>query len=367
MTPLPDVSRAVVYDPDGGALRVASFPIRPVRSGEVLARVALSAICGSDLYTISGRRRPRGPIILGHEICGTVAQLGEGVTTDSAGRRLSLGDRITWSIAASCGRCFFCTHEIPQKCESLFKYGHESLDVDPPLNGGFSEYVYLVPGTAVHRVADALDDDTVVFANCSLATMVAAMRLADVSSGESVLIQGAGLVGVCAAALASARGADAITVVDVDQDRLDRAKDFGATHVVNAAEANADEFRAFVSKRGPSRGFDVAIEVCGQPAVIPLGIESLRIGGRYVIAGCVFPNATTELDVHAVITRLIHIIGLHNYAPVDLQAALDFLAGPGRAFPFDRVVAERFPLDHIDQALATVSKRKDVLRVALLP
>ncbi|MBN1341263.1 MAG: zinc-binding dehydrogenase [Phycisphaerae bacterium] len=367
MSDLPETSRGVVYDPDTGSLEVRTFPIRPVRPGEILVRVSLSAICGSDLHTISGRRRPRGPIILGHEICGTIAALGDGLQHDSSGTPLAVGDRVTWSIAASCGKCFFCTHGIPQKCESLFKYGHESIDVDPPLNGGFAEHVYLAPGTAVYRIPDALDDDTVVFANCSLATMAAAMRLIELQPGESILIQGAGLVGVCAAALAAARGAGPVAVVDVDAQRLERAKDFGATHIINAAgmdEADLIETSAGVAGK---RGFDAAIEACGRPDVVPVGLKALRIGGRYVIAGCVFPGATAQLDLCGIITRLARIIGLHNYAPTDLEAALAFLNGPGQAYPFDKVVDSHVRLDEISSALQKIDRHKDILRIAVRP
>jgi len=367
LTPIPETSRAVVYDPDSGRLDVRSFAIRPARPGEILVRVTLSAICGSDLHTISGRRRPRGALILGHEICGEIAQLGEGVAQDAAGERLSAGDRVTWSIAASCGTCFFCTHDLPQKCESLFKYGHESVDVDPPLNGGFAEHVYLAPGTAVYRLPAELSDDVAVFANCSLATMAAAVRMADVRAGESVLIQGAGLVGVCASALCAARGANPIAVVDVDEDRLARVKAFGATHVYNVASGGVEAYEQAMAETGGSRGFDVAIEACGQPDVIPHGLGALRIGGRYVIAGCVFPDASTALDVYGVITRLIRIIGLHNYTPADLQAALAFLTGPGQAYPFDHVVDSRFSLDDMPRALEKIDERRDILRVALEP
>ncbi len=367
MTEVPETSRAVVYDPDDGSLTVRSLPVRAVRPGEILVRVTLSAICGSDLHTITGRRRPRGPLVLGHEICGTVVVLGEGVDRDTAGEPLSVGDRVTWSIAASCGSCFLCTHGIPQKCESLFKYGHEDVHTDPPLNGGFAEHVYLMPGTAVYRLGDDLPDDTAVFANCSLATMAAAVRLADVQRGESVLIQGAGLVGVCATALSADRGAGAVMVVDIDADRLERVKRFGATHVPKAAEGDEDAFREAAAAATGGRGFDVAIEVCGQPDVLAPGVEALRIGGRYVVAGCVFPGAAATLDVYALITRLIRIIGLHNYTPADLRTALAFLAGPGRAYPFDRVVEGHYRLDEIAAALDQINRRKDILRVALAP
>jgi putative phosphonate catabolism associated alcohol dehydrogenase len=368
--PLPENCLAAIYDPGkgaGGSLDVRLLPLRSLRPGEILVRVTLSAICGSDLHTVSGRRRPRGPLILGHEITGTVADLGEGISKDADGRALAVGDRVTWSIAASCGRCFYCTKGIPQKCESLFKYGHESIDADPPLNGGFAEYIYLVPGTAVHRVPEGLADEEVVFANCSLATMAAAVRVADLRAGESVLVHGAGLVGVCAAALATARGARTVMVADVDAGRLERARQFGATHVLNAAQADADAFRRAASEAAGPRGFDVAIEACGRPDVIPPGIESLRIGGRYIPAGCVYSGSATTLDVHRIITRLIRIIGLHNYAPEDLRAALAFLSGPGRAMPFKGVVGKRFKLDEIRQATEHANQRRDILRVAIEP
>jgi len=374
---IPETSRAVVYDPKTGALDVRSFAVRPPRPDEILVRVSLSAICGSDLHTISGRRRPRGPLILGHEICGMVARLGAGVVRDSAGVVLSAGDRVTWSIAASCGSCFSCTHGIPQKCESLFKYGHESIDVDPPLNGGFAEYVYLAPGTAVFRIPDELNDETAVFANCSLATMVAAVRSADIRAGESVLIQGAGLVGLCAAALCAARRCRIVMVADTSSARLERAKAFGATHVVNPGVGD-ETFRDVVARtlgdqpdsrapHGRPLGFDAAIEACGSPEAIPIGIQSLRIGGRYVVAGCVFPGALVTIDFHTVITRLIRIMGLHNYTPEDLRGAIEFLVGAGRNVPFNSVVQRCFRLEEISRALKSIEQHKDFLRVALRP
>ena len=109
MIDIPDTCRAAVYDPDGGReLQIQEFPLRAPKPDEILVRVTLSAICGSDLHTIEGRRRPRGPIILGHEICGTIAQLGERVSNDNTDQPLRVGNRVTWSIAASCGRCFYC-------------------------------------------------------------------------------------------------------------------------------------------------------------------------------------------------------------------------------------------------------------------
>ncbi len=367
MMGIPDTCAAAVYYPDSAELVMEQLPVRPAGQGEVLMRMSLSAICGSDLHTIEGRRQPKGPLILGHEICGTVAQLGAGVTHDAAGGELCVGNRVTWSIAASCGQCFFCTHGIPQKCVALFKYGHESIDVEPALNGGFAEYVHLVPGTAIYRVPDELDDRTVVFANCSLATMAAGVRVLDVQAGEAVLIQGAGLVGLCACALCSSLGARAVMVTDVSDARLQQAKHFGATHTVNVAAISDAEFADAAHRAAGEYGFDAAIEACGHPPALAQGLSALRIGGRYLWAGCVFPGALAQIDAYAVITRLVTITGLHNYAPQDLKTAIGFLNGPGRAFPFETVVAARYPLSEIKQAVEHTRMHKDALRVAVGP
>ena len=356
---------AVVYYPERAGLELVQMPVPTPQAGETLVRVSLSAICGSDLHTIEGRRQPKGPLILGHEICGTIAALGQGVTHDATGKPLATGQRVTWSIAASCGECFYCRHGIRQKCTSLFKYGHESIEVEPALNGGFAEYVCLVPGTTILRIPDELDDATVVFANCSLATMAAAIRMLEVQAGETVLVQGAGLLGLCACALCSAREARVVLVTDVSEERLGEARRFGATHTLNVSDLADEEFGAAAKDIAGEYGFDAAIEACGQPAAITQGLEALRIGGRYLWAGCVFPGAMLQLDAYQITTRLINIQGLHNYAPEDLKTALNFLSGEGRRFPFDTVVAKEYPLAEIEQAVEEAKARKDVLRIAV--
>jgi len=363
---IPRACRAVVFDPATRKLAVRELPMRALRRGEVLVRVSLSAICGSDLHTIRGRRDPGGPLVLGHEICGTVAALGEGARTDALGHALAVGDRVTWGIAASCGQCVFCARGLPQKCLSLFKYGHRTLEGDTPLSGGFAEYCYLVPGTPILQLPDDLSDAVAVFANCSLATMCAAVRTARVRPGDAVLVQGAGLVGMCAAALCAHHGAGPIVVVDPCVERRELAGDFGATHTVAPAEAGdlPAELRKFTPE---GRGFDVAIEACGVPAVIATGIEALRIGGTYITAGCVFPGARAEVDLQALTTKLLRLQGLHNYTPLDLQEALRFLDCARDRFGFDQVVRHVFALEEIDAALAAIERAPDALRVALRP
>jgi len=357
--PVPATCKAAVFIPDTGAFELRSVPVSQPEDDEVLAKVSLSAVCGSDLHTVSGRRRPSGPLILGHEICGTIAATGPGVRADFDGRPLREGDRVTWGIAARCGECFFCTHGMPQKCKRLFKYGHEPIERDPPLSGGFAEYVHLTSGTPIFRLDDRVPDRVAVFANCSLATAAAAMRIADLRQGESILIQGAGLVGLCCAALAASRHAGNIVIADVSAERLERAAEFAPVQAVRVEPDGAIPDSRHV--------FDVAVEACGEPRAVRAGIEALRIGGRYVLLGCVYPESLVEIDLHRVVFKLLELRGCHNYRPEDLRTGLELLRSPFRPPGFDNAVAKVLPLDEIEHAVAAARERRDWLRVAVAP
>ena len=192
-----ETARAAVFSEVGRPLQIQEFRVpQDIEPGAALCKVRMSTICGSDLHTISGRRREPTPIILGHEIIGEVVALGDGLERDGFGDELRVGDRVTWSIMASCGDCFYCNLDLPQKCESLRKYGHTSCDESPHLTGGYAELVYLWPGTAIFRVPDALPDEVATPANCALATVVNGMDAIGLAAGETVLIQGAGLLGL---------------------------------------------------------------------------------------------------------------------------------------------------------------------------
>ena len=151
-------SRAAVFSRPGQPLALRSFPRPKLRSGEVLARVSCCTICGSDLHTIRGDRDAGGEMILGHEMVGYVEELSNEGCFDASGNPLSIGDRISWSVAASCGHCFYCKKGISQKCVSLFKYGHEPVDGAHPLSGGLAELCHLWAGTAIIKLPDSLTD-----------------------------------------------------------------------------------------------------------------------------------------------------------------------------------------------------------------
>jgi len=361
-----ETALAMVFHEPGRALEPRRFALPRLGEGEVLVRVSCCTLCGSDVHSYEGRRSTPSPTVLGHEILGRVAELGPGpAVCDDAGAPLSVGDRITWSVAARCGDCFFCAAGLPQKCERLFKYGHERIADRHPLSGGLAEYCHLAAGTAIFRVPPELPDAVACPANCATATTAAAMRYAGPCAGRVVLVQGAGMLGLTAAAMAAAGGASEVIVSDRLIERLRRAYSFGATQTASVDEGDAT-LRRIVVERTSGRGVDIAVDMSGAPAAMETGMKLLRIGGRYVWVGAVFPERPLSISAETVVRGILSIQGVHNYVPEDLAAALKFLREFHERFPFEALVSETFGLEEADAAFGRAS-REDVLRVAVSP
>src|SRR5579871_1539554 len=183
------MGRVALFHGPRRPFEIRQIPDPTPRRAEILVRVACCTLCGSDLHTHAGRRDVETPTILGHEIVGRIEEFGPGARReDFRGARLEIGSRVSWSITASCGSCFYCKHELPQKCSSLKKYGHQHYQFHPGFFGGLADVVTLVPGTAIFRVPDALTNEVAAPANCATATAEAILRAAGDIAGKTVLI-----------------------------------------------------------------------------------------------------------------------------------------------------------------------------------
>jgi alcohol dehydrogenase len=358
------MARAVFFHGCDHPLEVRNLPAPTPVSAEVLVRVTCCTLCASDLHTHAGRRSTPTPTVLGHEIVGRIEAFGaDAMRTDRRGQALAVGDRVSWSVVANCGACFFCDYDLPQKCESLFKYGHERVDERSAFTGGLADYVLLRPGTACFRVPDRLIDTIAAPANCAIATVAGLFRHGGEPAPQNVLILGAGALGLTACAMARSGGAKVVAVSDPDVAHRERARAFGATHVYSA---DPRELAGGLADATTGRGADLAFELAGVPQTVEAGLANLRIGGTLILAGTVLPTPSVPLDPERVVRRLLTLRGVHNYTPADLAAALDFLDGPGRAFPFDALVGKVFRLENIDQAFAYAHANPGI-RAAVVP
>ncbi|MCG8547254.1 MAG: zinc-binding dehydrogenase [Alphaproteobacteria bacterium] len=361
------IGRAVVYDAPNTPFVVREYPVRDARPDEALVRITMATICRSDIHSYHGHRPNPCPGILGHEIVGVIEQLGEGIERDMRGDRLAVGDRVTWTEFFHHGQSYYRdVHDMPQKSAGLRKYGHDLVEDDPHFLGGFAEYCYILPGTGILKLPDAITDEEATPLNCGVATMISVTEVATIDVGDTVVVQGLGLLGLYGCAIAKARGARRVIGLDMVADRLAIAEKFGADVALNVKEMDTDDLVAAVRAECPPDGADVCIEVCGHPDVVPVGIRMLRVGGRYVIGGLVNPGSSFTLDGNDTLRGLVIIQGVHNYHPRHLIQALDFVMANRDRFPFADLVDSKFTLEQVNEAFASAAERS-VLRAAIVP
>jgi alcohol dehydrogenase len=360
-------ARAAVYQAPKAPFVIKHYPLRPAGPGEVLVRNTMSTICRSDIHSWEGKRPNPCPGILGHEIIGVIEELGAGMESDLRGQALRLGDRITWTEFFSCGRCYSCVAlAMPQKCTAVRKYGHDLADQAPHFLGGFAEYCYIQPGTGILRLPDALSDEEATPLNCGVATMISVTEACNITLGDSVVVQGLGLLGLYGCAMAQARGARLVIGLDTVEDRLKMARHFGADETIDVSATSESDLIEAVRDRCRPDGADVVMEVCGVPAVIPAGLAMVRAGGRYTLAGLVNPQSEVTIDANVILKRWITLRGIHNYHPRHLIQALDFVMSHRARFPFAQIVDATFRLDQLDEAFRRAGERS-VLRAAIVP
>ncbi|WP_229054653.1 zinc-binding dehydrogenase [Aeromicrobium sp. Leaf350] len=332
--------------------------------GEVLVEIELATICGSDVHTTRGDRSGPAPSVLGHEYVGRVQAI-EGRVSTVSGDPVRIGDRVVWSIMASCHTCDRCRRGLPQKCRSLLKYGHERITPTWQLNGGFATHAHLRAGTAIVAVGEDLPGAVLVPASCGTATAQAAVERAAAVvdlAGSVVLVSGAGLIGLTASAMATDRGARVI-VSDPDRRRRELALDFGAERVVDPADSPC--LAEAVRTLGATE-IDIALEASGAPSAVTAAIKAVGVGGVVVLVGSVFPTPPVPLDPESVVRRLVTVTGVHNYAPAHLHAAVTFLEDRATHYPFAALVGPPRPLADLDRALAAAG-RAEAVRVAIDP
>jgi threonine dehydrogenase-like Zn-dependent dehydrogenase len=366
--------KVAVFHGPGKPFEVRELTIPEVEPGAVLIRVSLANVCGSDLHFWRGDaplKLPADGWIFGHEMTGRVAKLGAGVTTDSLGRPLAEGDRVAYAYFYPCGRCPACLRKEPAAC--LYKVGRPLGPSEfPHFHGAFGEYYYLRPGGWIFKVPDALPDDLVSPVNCALSQVIFGLDKAGLRFGDTIVIQGAGGLGIQAAAVAKDMGASVVIVVDQIAGRLELAKAFGADHTINLKDVPERKERvSLVRKWTGGAGADVACDFVGFPQVIPEGIEMLRQSGTYLEVGTISRGATVELEPAQLVWGAKRIVGVIMYDPWVIPRALDFLVRNRTRWPFERLISHTYPLEKIDEAFAQsewhAKDTTNITRAAIVP
>jgi D-arabinose 1-dehydrogenase-like Zn-dependent alcohol dehydrogenase len=277
MSGIPKTCKAAVLPEYGAPLEIREVGIPEIEDNAILVKVEMAGICGSDLHIWKGTMGIKAPVpyIMGHEVIGRVAALGKGRAQDAAGEPLREGDRIMWAHA-DCYECYYCDiARKPYLCEHRIGYG-----MAPPekLMGGFSEYEYVIPRTKVVKIPEELTEEEAIGVACAFRSVVSAFeKLGGVGTADSVVIQGAGPVGLYSSVLAKESGAGQVIVVGAPSGRLELAKKWGADHVLSIDE-NPDpgERLSAIRKLTGGRGPELVVECSGYPPAFDEGVDIVQ-------------------------------------------------------------------------------------------
>jgi alcohol dehydrogenase, propanol-preferring len=339
--------RAAVFRGAGLPLAVEEVP-RPVPGpGDALVKVAACGFCHTDLHYLDhGVPTAKAPpLVLGHEISGTLEELGPGAT----GR--SVGDRVLIPSVLPCGSCEYCRSGRGNICPRLQMPGNH-------IDGGFAEYVR-VPARDLVLLPPDLDlARSAVIADALTTPYHAIVHRAKVRSGEWVVVVGCGGVGINAVQFASAAGANVIAV-DLRADKREAARRLGACDALDPA-AHPD-LGAEVRRR-TGGGADVAVEVVGKPETVSLALSTLRRGGRLCVVG--YSDSVVPIPLNRLMFFEYTIVGSLGCRPVDYPRVVEMVR-QGKV-DLDPVVTATLPLDRIGEAAENLRQGKG-FRTLIIP
>ena len=348
---IPDTMRAAVLRDHDEGLRVETIRTPRPKAGEVLIKVAACGLCHSDLHVIGGAIAFPLPAVLGHEVTGTIVEVGPG--NEHTG--LEVGHNVAGGFLMPCGQCEACAAGRDELCGPFFDLNRlkgllydgttrlAALDGEPIhmySMGGLAEYA-VIPSTSVAVAPDDIDLVPAAILGCAAMTGYGAVRRgADLRFGETVAVVATGGVGTNIVQIARAFGASQVIAIDVDDDKLAPMPGYGATAVVNSVTRNA---REEVLKLTNGKGVDVAFEALGIPATWTTALDVLADGGRMVPIGLGAGVQTAGVEINRTVRRSQSILGSYGARTrQDLPAVVD-LAARG-VINYKDVVSRRLPL-----------------------
>jgi len=351
-----------------GHYEIREYPLPEPASGCVLVKMEMSGICGTDKHTFQGYTTQYGskqlefPIIQGHENVGTVAAIGgKEAYTDFEGIPLRVGDRVVVGANVSCGKCYYCRHDFPYYCcENMTDYGNNLSAKNPPhLFGGWSQYIYIVPGSFLVKVPDELPSEvavlTEVFAvsvGLDRAKQMSAFPSESFRFDDTVVVLGVGPLGMCFLMKARMLGAGTIIAVDLSEYRLNFAKRLGADHVINAKSHSKEQRLEMIRDLTHGRGADVVVECAGVPQAVPEALEMLRINGLLVEAGNFSDLGEVSFSPHRhLCAKNARVLAVGGEEPAAYGPSMRQMVRYLKNYPLREFVSHRFALRDVDAAM----------------
>jgi len=351
-----------------GKTEVVEHSLPTLEAGSVLVKTTYSEVCGTDVHLLKGQLKGVPyPIIPGHVSVGIIEDL-NGEITDIDDNKLQKGDAVTFlDVHETCNNCWFClvakeTTRCPQRKVYGITYG-----ASEGLLGGWSQYIYLRPGVKIIKLPDSSFMRSFMAAGCGLPTAIHAVQRSMIKLGDTVVIQGAGPVGLMAALCAKISGAFQVIMVGAPAHRLALAKDFDVDITINIDDHDPLSRVEEVLKYTNNRGSDVTIEATGVPSAVKEGLQMTRDGGNYTIVGQYTDAGDVSINPHLEINKKhLNVRGSWGSDLSHFYLAVKLVQKYVKKYPFEKIISKDYSLDEIDQALDDVENLR-IMKAIIKP
>jgi len=364
---------------DVNKVELTRFPRPKVADDAILLKNLYCGICGTDLHGIEGKRTIKFPIIPGHELVSEVAEIGARAletTKVFGGTDLKVGDKVTINPRIVCGKCYYCKNlpQKPEMCAGARTYNSSIRSNEAPhLFGGWSEYMYILPGSEIVKLPDGIDFEVASLIEplaCSVGLMDRYLSSHDWITGDGfrvnsdVVVFGMGAIGLLAAMCFHLNGAHNIICIDAVEEKLELSKNFGADITINVLGTSAEERIDIVKNACDGLGASVVVEACGVSETIGEGVQMLRRGGILFEVGHLLKSTPALVDPNKICRDEISIVGNYAYPSSNCLAyAAKILMEEN--LPFDDLI-KIYPLDDYENALFGKNNNvtvKDVFKI----
>ena len=361
-----------------GKLSLKSFPYPELKKNCAIIRMEYSGICGTDKHSFEGFFHQKGgrpiplPVIQGHENVGVIEEI-NGELLDHDGNILKIGDRVVPAPNISCGKCFACRNNRPYYyCDSKLDYGNNIGAGEPPhIFGGWSEYLYILPGSHLFKYPDTLDPKFGTFieplsvTGCLDKARQWSSEWEPFRSGDTVVILGTGPIGLFHLIKANLMGAGKIISIDPYKFRTSLAQQFGATETVTSDDR--EEIKDNIKKLTNNMGADLVVDCSGVSEGFTIALELIREGGMVLEVGIFSNSHDISINPHShILEKSARVIGIGGDDISQYYPSIKLLERNIDKLPWEKIISHEFKIDNVHEAM-DVAMSDQSMKVLLNP
>ena len=361
-----------------GLLTLKEYPYPELQKGCAIIKMEYSGICGTDKHSFEGYFEQKGgrpiplPVIQGHENVGIIEEI-EGKIYDHDGNILKVGDRVVPAPNISCGKCYACRNNRPYYfCECKLDYGNNIGAGEPPhIFGGWSEYLYILPGSHLFKFPENLDPRFGVYiepmsvTGCLDKSRQWSSEWESFRSGDNVAILGTGPIGLFHLIKANLMGAGKLISIDPSKFRLSIAQEFGATHIINSDQK--EEIKDQILSISENVGVDMVIDCSGVAEGFGIALELIREGGMVIEVGIFSNSHEIPINPHKhILEKSARVIGVGGDEISQYYPSIKILERTINTLPWEKIISHEYKIENVHAAM-DMAMSDNSMKVILSP